>query len=143
MEPLYWLIAVGVLIVLEMLTLGLTTIWFAGGALVAFVAGILGAPLWIQIICFLVVSIVLLVFTRPIAEKYLNKSRAKTNVDSLAGQQGRVIEEINRFKQTGKVMLNGMEWSAVSEEGDLVINMEEKVEVVRVEGAHLVVTVVK
>lgn len=143
MEPIYWLIAVGVLIILEMFTMGLTTIWFAGGALVAFIADVSGAPLWIQIVCFLVVSIVLLVFTRPITEKYFNKSRAKTNVDGFVGQQGRVIEEINRYKQTGKVMLNGMEWTAVSNEDDMVIALEEKVEVVKVEGAHLVVTVVK
>ena len=111
MSPLYWLLAVGVLLVLEMLTLGLTTIWFAGGA---FVASLCHASVPVQIICFLVVSIILLVFTRPIAEKYFNKNREKTNVDSLSGQQGRVLEEINGFLQTGKVLLNGMEWQSAS-----------------------------
>ena len=102
MSPLYWLLAVGVLLVLEMLTLGLTTIWFAGGAFVAFLASLCHASVPVQIICFLVVSIILLVFTRPIAEKYFNKNREKTNVDSLSGQQGRVLEEINGFYRPEK-----------------------------------------
>lgn len=139
MSPLYWLLAVGILLVLEMLTLGLTTIWFAGGAFVAFLASLCHVPVPIQIICFLVVSIVLLIFTRPIAEKYFNKNREKTNVDSLSGQQGRVFEEINSFLQTGKVLLNGMEWSAVSKQPEDIIPVDTKVVVVRVEGAHLVV----
>lgn len=139
MSPLYWLLAAGVLLVLEMLTLGLTSIWFAGGAFAAFIASLCHAPVAIQVLCFLVVSIVLLIFTRPIAEKYFNRNREKTNVDSLAGQQGRVLEEINGFLQTGKVLLNGMEWSAVSEnEGD-ILGADTKVTVVRIEGAHLVV----
>ena len=85
------------------------------------------------------VSIILLVFTRPIAEKYFNKNREKTNVDSLSGQQGRVLEEINGFLQTGKVLLNGMEWSAVSKQPEDILPVDTEVVVVRVEGAHLVV----
>ena len=126
MQPVYWLIVVAVLLVLEILTLGLTTIWFAGGAFVAFLAGMCQAPLWIQIILFLAVSIVLLIFTRPIVEKHLNNNREKTNVDSLVGKHG-------------KVMLNGMEWTArsVSQEGKIPV--ETKVEVMEIKGAHLVV----
>ncbi len=139
MQPVYWLIVVAVLLVLEILTLGLTTIWFAGGAFVAFLAGMCQAPLWIQIILFLAVSIVLLIFTRPIVEKHLNNNREKTNVDSLVGKQGKVIEEIDNFNQTGRVMLNGMEWTArsVSQEGKIPV--ETKVEVMEIKGAHLVV----
>ena len=138
MQPVYWLIVVAVLLVLEILTLGLTTIWFAGGALVAFFAGICQAPLWIQIVLFLVVSIILLVFTRPIVEKHLNSNREKTNIDGLIGKHGKVIEEIDNFSQTGKVMLNGMEWTArnISSEGKIPV--ETKVEVVEIKGAHLV-----
>lgn len=140
MEPIYWLIAVGVFLVLEILTLGLTTIWFAGGSVVAFVAGILGAPLWVQIVLFLLVSIVLLIFTRPIAEKHLNNSRTKTNIDELVGKHGKVIEEIDNFNQTGKVMLNGMEWMARSNHADVKIPVGEKVEVREVKGAHVLVS---
>ncbi|RKI30171.1 NfeD family protein [bacterium 1xD8-6] len=139
MQPIYWLIVVAVLLVLEILTLGLTTIWFAGGAFVAFLAGICQAPLWIQILLFLVVSIILLVFTRPIAEKHLNNSREKTNVDSLVGKHGRVLEEIDNFNQTGRVMLNGMEWTARNISSERKIPAGTKVEVMEIKGAHLVV----
>lgn len=140
MEPIYWLIAVGVFLVLEIITLGLTTIWFAGGSLIAFLAGILGAPLWIQIVLFLLVSIVLLIFTRPIAEKHLNNSRTKTNIDELVGKHGKVIEEIDNFNQTGKIMLNGMEWMARSNDANTKIPPDTKVEVREIEGAHVLVT---
>jgi membrane protein implicated in regulation of membrane protease activity len=140
MEPIYWLIAVAVLLVVEIVTLGLTTIWFAGGAFVAFIAAQCQAPLWLQIVLFLAVSLILLFVTRPIVEKHLNRSRAKTNVDSLAGRHGKVTETIDNFNQTGKVMLDGMEWMARSAEPDAAIPAEAKVEVLEVKGAHLVVT---
>lgn len=140
MEPIYWLIAVAVLLVLEILTLGLTTIWFAGGAFIAFIAGQCQAPLWIQIVLFFAVSIVLLIFTRPVVEKHLNSSRAKTNIDSLVGKHGKVIEEIDNFNQTGKIMLNGMEWTARSAEPEKKIPVEARVEVREVKGAHVVVS---
>lgn len=143
MEPIYWLIAVGVLLLCEILTLGLTTIWFAGGALIAFIAGAMGAPLWVQIVIFLAVSLVLLIFTRPIAEKHLNNSRTKTNVDGLVGKHGKVIEEIDNFNQSGKIMLNGMEWMARSIEPDVKIPVDAKVEVKEIKGAHVLVSLVE
>lgn len=142
MEPVYWLIAVAVLLVIEILTLGLTTIWFAGGAFVAFIAGQCQAPLWLQITLFLVVSVILLVFTRPIAEKHLNASRAKTNIDSLIGKHGKVLEEIDNLNQTGKIMLNGMEWTARSEDADRKLSIGTEVEVKQVKGAHVVVAAI-
>lgn len=141
MEPIYWLIAVAVFLVLEILTLGLTTIWFAGGAFIAFIAGQCQAPLWFQIVLFFAVSIVLLIFTRPVVEKHLNSSRAKTNIDSLVGKHGKVIEEIDNFNQTGRIMLNGMEWTARSAEPEKKIPAEARVEVKEVKGAHVVVSV--
>ena len=72
-------------------------------------------------------------------EKHLNSNREKTNIDGLIGKHGKVIEEIDNFSQTGKVMLNGMEWTArnISSEGKIPV--ETKVEVVEIKGAHLVV----
>ena len=88
MSPIYWIIIFIVLLVIEIATLGLTTIWFAAGALVAFLAGILGFGIITQIVLFLVVSVVLLVLTRPIALKYFNNKRQSTNVESMIGRQG-------------------------------------------------------
>ena len=83
-----WLAVLAVLLVIEIATLGLTTIWFAGGALIAFLVSLAGGPLWLQITLFLIVSVVLLLFTRPLALKYMNKGVEKTNVDSIPGKSG-------------------------------------------------------
>lgn len=141
MQPIYWLIMVAIFLVLEMVTLGLTTIWFAGGALVAYIAGLCSAPFWLQIVLFLFVSILFFVFTRPVVERHLNHNREKTNVDSLIGKHGKVIEEIDNFNQTGRVSLNGMEWAARSSIAEEKISPGSRVEVREVKGAHLVVSV--
>lgn len=107
-----WLIVFVACIVIEIATMGLTTIWFAGGALVSAVAAITGAPVWLQVILFLAVSLVLLYFTRPIAVKYFNKDRIKTNAESLVGKQAIVISEINNLQGIGQVTVGGQEWSA-------------------------------
>lgn len=115
-----WLAALIVLLIVELLTMGLTTIWFAGGALIALIAALCGAPLWLQIVLFIVVSIVLLLVTRPIAMKYWNKDRIKTNAESLIGQTALVTEEIDNLKANGVVTVNGNEWTARSADNRLI-----------------------
>lgn len=137
MDPIYWLVALGVFVVLEMISLGLTSIWFAGGCLVAFVVALLGAPFWMQIVLFLAVSILLLIFTKPVVEKHLNHNREKTNVDSVKMRQGKVIEEIDNFNQKGAVLLDGMEWMARNAASDEKISVGARVIVQEVRGAHL------
>ena len=83
METMGWLIIFIVLIVIELLTMGLTTIWFAGGALAALLMSVLGFGMPVQVVVFIIVSVLLLVLTRPIAVKYFNQNRQKTNVESL------------------------------------------------------------
>lgn len=109
---MFWLVVLVVLVVIELLTMGLTTIWFAGGALIATVAAVLGAPMVVQVILFLVVSGVLIIFTRPLAVKYFNKDRVRTNAESLVGRQAIVISEIDNLQGIGQVNVGGMEWSA-------------------------------
>lgn len=109
---MFWLVVLVVLVVIELLTMGLTTIWFAGGALIATVAAVLGAPMVVQIILFLVVSGVLIIFTRLLAVKYFNKDRVRTNAESLVGRQAIVISEIDNLQGIGQVNVGGMEWSA-------------------------------
>lgn len=116
-QVIFWLILLLLLVAIEVATLGLTTIWFAGGALIAVIAAALNAPLFLQIALFLAASVVLLVFTRPVAVRYFNKDRTKTNVESLVGQKGIVVKEVNNLEGTGQVSLNGMEWSARSIDG--------------------------
>lgn len=107
-----WLIIFVACIVIEIITMGLTTIWFAGGFLVAAVSAAFSAPLWLQLLLFVAVSFVLLYFTRPIAVKYFNKDRIKTNVESLIGKQAIVISEIDNLQGIGQVTVGGQEWSA-------------------------------
>lgn len=109
MYAIFWLGAFGVLLLIEILTLGLTTIWFAVGALAAFLLTLVNAPLALQIIVFVVVSMVMLIFTRPIMTKYLNKKTTKTNAESLVGRRARVLIPVNNLKSEGQVMVNGME----------------------------------
>ena len=94
MQPLIWLGILAVLLVIEAITAGLTTIWFAGGALIAAIASYVGAGVMAQILLFLCISLVLLIFTRPVAMKYFNKETIQTNANSLIGKKAVVIQDI-------------------------------------------------
>ena len=137
----YWLIALIVFLVIEAATLGLATIWFAGGALVALIAAMCGAGLGIQVASFLVVSLVLLIFTRPFAVRFLSKDTLKTNVDRVIGMEGVVTEEISNLAGTGKVSLGGYIWTARTENEGGTIPVDAVVAVLRVEGVKLIVKV--
>lgn len=139
--PVYWLIALVVFLVIEAATLGLATIWFAGGVLVALIAAMCGAGIVIQIVLFLVVSLVLLFFTRPLAVRFLNKDTLKTNVDRVVGMEGVVTEEISNLAGTGKVSLGGNMWTARTENEGGTIPVDAVVTVLRVEGVKLIVKV--
>lgn len=140
MNPIYvWLAALAVFVVIEIATMGLTTIWFAGGALVALVLAMLQVSFYVQIGAFLVISIVLLVSTRPLAMKFFNQERVKTNIDSIIGKKAIVLAEINNLKEEGKVSVNGMEWSARAYEEEKVIPAGAVVEVKEVRGVKLMV----
>ena len=134
-----WLGILVILVVIELLTMGLTTIWFAGGALVAALISIPGTPLIVQILFFLIVSILLLYFTRPIAVKYFNRDRTRTNVESLIGRQAIVISEINNIEGIGQINTGGMEWSARSSYHNVVIPVGAVVTVLGVDGVKLIV----
>ena len=138
MYAIIWLAGLVILLLAEALTLGLTTIWFAGGALIALIAALVGANVWVQLGIFLAVSLLLLIFTRPAALRYMNKSTLKTNVDSLTGEVGVVSERIDNLEATGKVKLNDVLWTARSEDGT-VIEEGAVVEISRVEGVKLIV----
>ena len=136
---MFWLILLIIAIVAEVFTMGLTTIWFAGGALVAAVAAALEAPIWLQIILFLAVSLVLLFFTRPAAVKYFNKDRVRTNVESMVGAQAIVTGEISNLHGIGQVIVGGQEWSARSSDDKAVIPVGSVVKVLSVTGVKLIV----
>lgn len=139
METMFWLILFVILLIVEIITLGLTTIWFAGGSIVAFILALAGFSLPIQIIAFLLVSIVLLVLTRPLAIKYFNQERQRTNVESLIGENAVVTEEIDTIHAVGKVEVHGMEWSAKTDETEETIAKDTIVSIEGVQGVKLIV----
>ena len=134
-----WLIIFVACIVVEIITMGLTTIWFAGGSLIASVAAAIGAPLWLQIVLFVAVSLVLLYFTRPIAVKYFNKDRVKTNAESLVGKQAIVISEIDNLQGIGQVTVGGQEWSARTTEEGITLPVGSVVIIRAISGVKLMV----
>ena len=134
-----WLALTAVLLIIEIVTLGLTTIWFAAGALFAFFAALLGMNQDIQIGVFVVVSVVLLFFTRPLAVKYLNTKTIKTNTEALVGKTARVIVDINNLKSQGQVVINGLEWTARSSDDTVVFKIGDAVTIVGIEGVKLIV----
>ena len=141
MESLYWLIAMILLGILEAVTVSLVSLWFAGGALAAMVASLLGAPLWLQVAVFLVASGILLACLRPLAKRSAG-ARTKTNVDSLMGQQALVTEDIDNLTAQGAIRVNGNTWTARSTNGK-PIPADTRVVIDRVEGVKLYVTPVK
>ncbi len=134
-----WLGLLIVLLIIEALTLGLTTIWFAGGALAAFLAALVHAPLPAQIGLFFAVSLALLIFTRPMAVRFMNQKTEKTNVDSLLGKKAVVTETIENLKGTGRVQIKGVDWAARTKEDGCVIEAGAVVTVAEVQGVKLIV----
>lgn len=138
-EVTIWLAVLVVCVGIEIATMGLTTIWFAGGALVSAILAALNAPLWLQIVAFFAVSLILLYLTRPVAVKYFNKDRVKTNVESLIGRQAIVISEIDNLQGIGQVTVGGQEWSARSVKDDVQLPVGSVVVVRSVSGVKLIV----
>lgn len=139
MDPFIWLAILAVLLVTEAITAGLTTIWFAGGALVAAVASYFGAGLITQLMLLLCVSLVLLIFTRPAAVKFMNKGVTKTNAESLIGRKAVVIQTIDNLAQTGQVRISDIEWMARTSSDGIVIPEKAVVIVKEIQGVKLIV----
>ena len=138
-DAMIWLGVFILSIIIELGTMGLFTIWFAGGSLIALIVALLGAPMWLQITLFILISVVLLLFTRPIAMKYYNKGRTKTNVDSLIGEVAVVTETIDNLEGKGAIRIKGLEWSAKSEQDGVKIFADTKVIIQKIEGVSAIV----
>ena len=137
-----WLVVLIVSIGVEVATLGLTSIWFAGGAVVAVIVAAFHGPVWLQILLFFAVSLLLLFFTRPIAViRYFNRDRERTNVESMIGRQAIVTSEIDNLQGIGQVTVGGQEWSARTEADGMNLQPGTVVDIVAVNGVKLIVKV--
>ena len=138
-----WLaLMVSFLVVEAVCAIHLVSIWFAAGALVAAVAAMLDASVWLQVLLFLVVSCAILALMWPLVKKFLNPGLQKTNLDSIIGTEGLVIAEIDNLEAHGQVKLGGMEWTARSTTG-APIPAGTRIRVDRIEGVKVFVTPVK
>lgn len=134
-----WLIAMAVFLIVEGIIPGLVSIWFAVGALAALLAAMVGAPLWLQLVWFVLVSIAALALTRPLAKKYVNGRVTPTNADRILGKECVVRETIDNLRGTGTVAVDGKVWTArmlnedeTAREGEIVIAR-------RIDGVKLIV----
>ncbi len=133
-----WLIAFVLFTVVEFATsMALISIWFAAGSLVALVLAVFDVSLWVQILMFIIVSAILLICTRPIAKKHA-ENNIDTNIKIIIGKTAKVIEDIDNSKATGRVRLNGVDWTAISDTGEL-IEKDSHVTVTKIEGSKLYV----
>ncbi|MBQ8662586.1 MAG: NfeD family protein [Eubacterium sp.] len=138
-QVITWLVILVVMVIAEFATMGLATIWFAGGAVAGFVAALAGAPVPVQIVLFFAVSFVLLIFTRPLVKKSFNIKREKTNAESLIGENAVVLEPIDNLTASGLVQIRGQEWTARAKDRSQKIPKDEIVKIVAIEGVKLIV----
>lgn len=134
-----WLVAVVAFLVIEALVPGLVSLWFAIGALAALLSAALGAPMWLQLIWFFVVSIAALLLTRPLVKKFVNGRVQPTNADSLIGKECVVTEDIDNIRSQGAVKIRGMEWTARAEKDSDRYAVGDVVSVAAIEGVKLIV----
>ena len=142
MDTIIWLVLMVIFLIAEAATVTMVSLWFAVGALMAMVASLLGAKLWLQVALFLLVSAALLACLRDVVKKHFTPRLTKTNVDAVIGSEGYVTADIDNLSATGTVKLGAMEWTARSTEG-CPIPKGTLVRVDKIEGVKAFVTAVK
>lgn len=133
-----WLIALIALVIGEAVTVGLTFIWFAVGALGGLIVAGLGGQIWLQIVVFLALSALALVLVRPLATRFLKPGMSPTNADRAIGKTAIVTEAIDNAQGKGQVSVSGQIWSARSGH-DVVIPVDTQVKILRIEGVKVIV----
>lgn len=135
---MFWLIVAAAALVIEIISLGLSSIWFTGGGIVAALIAYADGPLWLQVIAFVGVSTILLLLMRPIAKKRLKIGEEKTNIDSMIGRIEKVLVTVDNNAGTGMIKIGDIDWRAVSDDGS-VIPDGTLVKISRIEGTKLYV----
>lgn len=136
---LLWLVVVVVFLAVELMTVTLTSIWFAAGGLIALFVAMAGGGFAIQMIAFLIGSFAMFFATKPWADKVINAKKTSTNADRVVGEEVRVLERISNLDQTGRVVVHGQDWMARTEDDNIIIEQGELVRVLRISGVKLIV----
>lgn len=133
-----WLGVIIVTVIVEIISVGLTSIWLSGGALAALLICALGGHWGLQMAVFFIVTVILLAFTRPWALRFVESKKVRTNYEELIGREVRVTEPVDNRQGTGRAVYNGMEWTARAAEDDVLLDVDEMAKVVSVQGVKLI-----
>ena len=137
---IFWLIVAAVMFIGEMICPVFFMFWFAIGAIVALITSLITSNIVIQVGIFLVVSIILTIFTKPLTNKFFkNKAKDELNMNGIVGKNAIVTKTINNLNGNGEVKINGEIWSALSEDENIIISQDTKVLVVKIDGVKLIV----
>ena len=137
---IFWLIASGIFFIGEMATTGFLIFWLGFGALAAMGVSFLTTNLLIQLAVFAIVSILLIILTKPLVNKYIHQGETvPTNAYSIIGKKGIVTKQISNIDGVGQVKIGGEIWSAVSCD-NTEIAPDTEVTVKKIEGVKVVVT---
>jgi len=134
-----WIILAVAFLVVELVTVGMVSLWFMIGALVALLASAVGAPSWLQILLFLLVSVVCFAFLYPRLKHFVGRNRQATNADMVLGKTCVVTQKIDNIAGTGAVSVDGKTWTARSNDGS-VIDADALVRVEQIQGVKLIVS---
>lgn len=133
-----WSVATVLFLILEAITVGIASIWFALGSLCALLAALLGAPVWLQAVWFVVISLLTLFLTRPLVKKYVQAKAQPTNADRVIGGEAIITQTVSNLEGIGSARADGKEWTARSYDGS-IIPAGTTVKVKAIEGVKLIV----
>jgi len=137
---LYWLAAFIILMIIEILTMGLTTIWFAFGCIGAIIAEMAGGNIYVQFSAFAVVSVIFLIFTRPVMKKMLSFTTKDSNIDSIIGRTAVITKGVNEVDEWGETVVDNERWKiVVKDENELPLREGDRVIIKGVDGVKLIV----
>lgn len=132
-----WVCFIVLAILVEANTMALVAIWFMPAAIIALIAALLGAPVYIQVIIFVFGSVLFTVFSRTIFKKTLRIKPVATNADALIGKKAVVTERISNISGTGAAKVEGKEWTARSYDGK-IFEVGDIVNIISIEGVKLI-----
>ena len=138
-QAIFWIAAMIFFIIVEAVTVGLASIWFAIGSVAALICALAGGPVWLQVVWFVAVSALTLFLTRPLVKKYVAGRAVPTNADRNIGRTAVVTEEINNLAATGAVKVDGLDWTARSTDDNITIPKDSVVVIREIRGVKLLV----
>jgi membrane protein implicated in regulation of membrane protease activity len=138
-QAVFWIAAMIFFIIVEAVTVGLASIWFAIGSVAALICALAGGPVWLQVVWFVAVSALTLFLTRPLVKKYVAGRAVPTNADRNIGRTAVVTEEINNLAATGAVKVDGLDWTARSTDDNITIPKDSVVVIREIRGVKLLV----